>query len=104
MRSRTHLTSAITDLFVVLTLCAVPVFPQAGDRPAPHRQQKQWLTRLHEELPLLGHRNWIAVVDSAYPWQTNPGVETVETNDDQLDVVREVLDRVEKSGHVRPVV
>jgi hypothetical protein len=63
-----------------------------------------WRTRLNEELPLLGHRNWIAVVDSAYPLQTNAGVETIETNASQLDVVRTVLDQVGKAKHVRPVI
>ncbi len=55
-------------------------------------------------MPLLGHRNWIAVVDSAYPLQTSAGLETVETYGDQLDVVREVLDQIGRTGHVRPVV
>jgi len=63
-----------------------------------------WRARVTEELPLLGHRNWIAVVDSAYPLQTSAGIETIETNADQLDVVRAVLDQVGKAKHVRPVV
>jgi hypothetical protein len=48
------------------------------------------------------HRNWILIVDSAYPLQASAGVETVETNADQLDVVRYVLTSVGKSIHVRP--
>lgn len=63
-----------------------------------------WRARLNRELPLLGHRNWIAVVDSAYPLQTSVGIETVETNSEQLDVVRAVLDELSKVKHVRPVV
>jgi hypothetical protein len=63
-----------------------------------------WRARVTEELPLLGHRNWIAVVDSAYPLQTSAGIETIETNADQLDVVRAVLDQVAKAKHVRPVI
>jgi hypothetical protein len=55
-------------------------------------------------MPLLGHRNWILVVDSAYPLQTSPGVETIETNAAQLEVVRTVLSEIEKSIQVRPVV
>ena len=39
-----------------------------------------WNQRLAEAMPLLGHRNWILVVDSAYPLQISPGIETVETN------------------------
>jgi hypothetical protein len=63
-----------------------------------------WRGRLNEELPLLGHRNWIAIVDSAYPLQTSAGVETVETNANQLDVVSTVLDQFSKAKHVRPVI
>ncbi len=53
-------------------------------------------------MPLLGHRNWILIVDSAYPLQSSPGVETVETNASQLDVVQAVLDTVNHSIQVRP--
>jgi hypothetical protein len=67
-------------------------------------QSADWRTRLTEELPLLGHRNWIAVVDSAYPLQTSAGVETVETSAGQLDVVRTVLDQLGRAKHVRPVI
>src|SRR5215469_191124 len=65
---------------------------------------RDWRTQLRNELPLLGHRNWIVVVDSAYPMQTSAGIETVETNSDQLDVVRTVLDQLSKAKHVRPVI
>ncbi|MGB8261941.1 MAG: hypothetical protein WCE75_16390, partial [Terracidiphilus sp.] len=44
------------------------------------------------------------IVDSAYPLQTAPGIETIETNADQIEVVRAVLDAVNLSVHVRPVV
>src|SRR5438270_13876973 len=67
-------------------------------------ENDSWRGRLNTELPLLGHRNWIAVVDSAYPLQTSAGIETVDTNADQLEVVRVVLDQVAKAKHVRPVV
>jgi hypothetical protein len=61
-----------------------------------------WQGKVEHELPLLGHRNWILIVDSAYPLQSAPGVETVETNADQLDVVRYVMGAIDKSIHVRP--
>ena len=67
-------------------------------------QSTNWRARLSEQLPYLGHRNWIAVVDSAYPLQTSTGIETVETNSDQLDVTRTVLDQLSKAKHVRPVI
>jgi hypothetical protein len=65
---------------------------------------QSWQSRLAAELPLMGHRNWILVVDSAYPEQVGSGIETIETNAGQLEVVRTVLAAVQKSIHVRPVI
>jgi hypothetical protein len=91
---------AVTGLCAISALC----FAGASDAAKKHPAEQLWQSKLTAELPLLGHRNWIAVVDSAYPWQTSAGVDTIETYADQLDVVREVLDRVAKAGHVRAVV
>jgi len=66
--------------------------------------QSDWKTRVGQTMPLMGHRNWILVVDSAYPLQASPGVETIETNANQLDVLRYVLGSVNSSIHVRPLI
>ena len=63
-----------------------------------------WQDRLKQQLPLLGHRNWILIVDSAYPLQTPQGIETIETNADQLAVMKAVLTAVDHTIHVRPIV
>jgi hypothetical protein len=65
---------------------------------------QSWQSQLKQELTLLGHRNWILIVDSAYPEQVGAGIETLETNADQLDVVRTVLSRMKSSIHVRPII
>jgi len=84
---------------VLLLALAVPATGAAQDKQKPSK----WRARLEQELPLLGHRNWIAVVDSAYPLQTSGGIETVETDADQLEVVQTVLGELSKAKHVRPV-
>jgi hypothetical protein len=66
--------------------------------------EPDWHARLRGAMPLLGHRNWILVVDSAYPLQTSPGIETIETNAGQIEVVRAVLAAINRSPQVRPVV
>jgi hypothetical protein len=69
---------------------------------APPAASSGWQSKVQEDMPRLGHRNWILVVDSAYPLQSSPGVETVETNADQLEVIKFVLGAIDKSVHVRP--
>jgi hypothetical protein len=71
---------------------------------APPVAALDWRARVAESMPLLGHRNWILIVDSAYPLQTSPGIETIETNANQLEVVRHVLGAIDRSIHVRPVI
>lgn len=66
--------------------------------------QSGWQQKVNEELPLMGHRNWIVIVDSAYPLQSSSGVETIETGAGQLAVVDYVLDALKHSQHVRPLV
>ena len=66
--------------------------------------QSDWKARVAQNMPLLGHRNWILVVDSAYPLQSSPGVETIETNSNHLDVVRYVLGAINSSIQVRPLI
>lgn len=63
-----------------------------------------WRSRLAEQLPLLGHRNWIVVADSAYPLQTAPGIETIYVNADQLEVVKGVIAELAKTKHVKPTI
>ena len=63
-----------------------------------------WRSRLKEQLPLLGHRNWIVVADSAYPLQTAPGIETIYVNADQLAVVNDVLAELARTRHVKPTI
>ncbi|MBM3879855.1 MAG: hypothetical protein FJ387_09070 [Verrucomicrobia bacterium] len=66
--------------------------------------ESAWQAKLQQQLPLLGHRNWIVVVDSAYPLQTAPGIETIYVPADQLEVVRGVLAALGKTKHVQPTI
>jgi hypothetical protein len=66
------------------------------------RAQSDWKAKVDAELPLLGHRNWILIADSAYPLQVSPGMEVVETGAGQIEVVEYVLQAIDHSAHVRP--
>jgi D-ribose pyranose/furanose isomerase RbsD len=66
--------------------------------------QPAWQVRLQEQLPLLGHRNWIVIADAAYPLQTAPGIDTVFADADPLVVLQTVLDELARARHVRPTI
>jgi len=63
-----------------------------------------WQEVVREEIPLLGHRNWIVIADSAYPAQRSPGIHTVVTRASQETVVSFVLAELSRAKHVSPVV
>src|SRR5271155_3587326 len=83
---------------MLLMLCLLaPAIMQGAAPPAA----SDWMAKVVETMPLLGHRNWILIVDSAYPLQSAPGIETIETNASQEEVVKSVLDAIHRSLHVR---
>jgi hypothetical protein len=63
---------------------------------------ESWKAELKKELPLLGHRNWIVVADSAYPLQTSPGIETITANEDQNKEPRRKQRGIQKRPNWRP--
>lgn len=63
-------------------------------------EDRSYLEKLDAVLPLFGHRNWIVVADAAYPAQCSPGVETIVAAQDFTEVLREVLERIDASGHI----
>jgi hypothetical protein len=67
-------------------------------------EEAAWQQRVTQQLPLLGHRNWIVIADAAYPLQSRQGIETIATGEDQLAVVNYVLEALKKSPHVRPTI
>ena len=86
---KTKFTAAVT-LFALMTTTVLAA--------------ESWKTKLRAELPLLGHRNWIVVADSAYPLQTAPGIETIYVAADQLDVVKGVLAELANARHVQAAI
>lgn len=85
-------------LFLFCTAAFLTFDAHAAQTPST----ADWKAKVADSIPLLGHRNWILIVDSAYPLQSSPGVETIETSSSHLDVARYVLDSVNHSIHVRP--
>lgn len=62
------------------------------------------MDQLARKLTLLGHRNWVAIVDAAYPLQCQPGIETIVSERGLLAEVRDVLGSINHAPHIRPEV
>ena len=88
-------------MFRNLLACALLCTPLLASAQAPI-PAPGWKARVVDTLPLLGHRNWILIVDSAYPLQTSPGVETIDTRASLPYVLQFVLSTLNDAPHVRP--
>lgn len=69
---------------------------------APAREQT-WQEVLENDLHLLGHRNWILVVDKAFPEQSSPGMKYIYADQELLPTLEYVLKLLESSTHVTPI-
>lgn len=91
-----------TNFLILILLLAV-----AGCSQLDNRSKKlptaDWKTQFSEQLPLLGHRNWILVVDKAFPQQNAPGILTINTGEALLPVLQYTLNQINESTHVRPL-
>jgi hypothetical protein len=67
----------------------------------PDVNSETWEQQLKTLLPLLGHRNWIVVADSAYPAQTSEGIKTISTSEDYVEVLTKTLRAIAGCSHVR---
>ena len=79
--------------------CCLPMFMLMGCN-----ETKDWQSELREDLPRLGHRNFIVIADSAYPLQSAPGIRTTYVGGTQAEALKEVLAMLAKQKHVRPIV
>ncbi len=86
-------------LILLLLLCSSCDFFLAGKTAS---NEKSWKEQLNTELPLLGHRNWILVVDKAFPAQTASGIKVINTGESLQDVLQYTLQKIDRSMHVRP--
>jgi len=65
-------------------------------------KKESWQQQFDDQLQLSGHRNWILVVDKAFPQQ--PGMHMINTNEKLLPVLETVLIKINHSTHVKPVI
>ncbi len=63
-----------------------------------------WQDVFQQKLPLLGHRNWVLVVDKAFPLQSAQGMTVINTGEELPVVLQHVMGSISTSTHVKPIV
>ncbi len=95
--------SSCCRIILILTILAISSYRTPG-QGATLSSGQDWKVILEDKLPLLGHRNWILVVDKAFPEQSSAGMTYLYTGEELLPTLRHVLDAVESSSHVSPTI
>lgn len=86
--------NAIKGVLLVLLLIAVGGCQRADT----------WQHSVQQQIPFLGHRNWILIVDKAYPAPNNPDITVINTGASMVDVVRTVDGMLAGQSHIRPII
>lgn len=65
-------------------------------------QSTEWEKNLHNEVLKLGNFNWIIIAEPAFPSFNKQGLTTIVANASSPEVLLQVIETIEKSGHVQP--
>jgi D-ribose pyranose/furanose isomerase RbsD len=94
----------IHPLTTLVMLVSFVLLTASCSQKKPLEEIKTWQEVLEEDLHLLGHRNWILVVDKAFPEQSSPGMKYIYVEQDLLPTLEHVLGALDKSTHVKPII
>ena len=64
----------------------------------------EWQATLQSRLSAFGHRNWILIVDQAFPMQNGSGITYINSNEKLLPVLSYTLGVLDSSSHVKPII
>jgi len=90
--------------FSLFTACIICMTASCKIEKNSPPVQADWKEVLQNDLNLLGHRNWILVVDKAFPEQSSPGMKYFYVEQDLLSTLDYVLEALDSSSHVKPVI
>ncbi|MGJ1516700.1 RbsD/FucU domain-containing protein [Sphingobacterium siyangense] len=85
-------------MFAVMVACESSP-RHLGDPPL----KPDWKDLFSQQLPLLGHRNWILIVDKAYPAPATKNMLIINTGRKMPEVLDTALRLLDKQTHIRPV-
>ena len=101
-----HQATAMKTFSIVLSLVLITIIGCTTKNTGSSEMTStpKWQASVRKHLPLLGHRNWILVVDKAFPEQNAPGLVTINTDADLLAVLDFTMRQIDSSTHVRPII
>jgi len=89
--------------FVWLSVTAI-VFNSCTDSSKDSKEFPDWKNALQQKLPFLGHRNWILIVDKAFPAQSSSGLVTINTGEPLVEVLQYVKKQLDSTPHIKPII
>lgn len=92
------------SIFLFALIISMLTSCQNTSQPQLVKEKTSWTEVLEEDLHLLGHRNWILVVDKAFPEQSSAGMKYIYVEQDLLPTLEHVLEALDNSTHVLPVI
>lgn len=95
---------AIINFIVFLSLAITLSGCNYKTHTVDNQNAVDWKSQLKEKLTEFGHRNWILLVDKAFPSQNADGITILNTGEDLLDVLNFTLQEIDRSTHVSPIV
>jgi len=90
-------------MFFAILICIVA---SCNSKTSENKTTKiiEWKKELPSRLSEFGHRNWILIVDKAFPAQNAEGIVTIDTHEDLLKVFEYTIQQIDSSTHVTPIV
>lgn len=93
-----------TLFIVLLSFFILGSCGQSSEPLTNKKAEANWKEQFNQKMALLGHRNWIIIVDKAFPEQNAAGIIYINTNEKLLPVLKYALQQVHASGHVKPII
>lgn len=96
--------NVFTNILILFILTGCFTIQGCKNTTSQNLSESSWKEEFQKRLPLVGHRNWILIVDKAFPLQSSSGIHYFNTNDSLPAVLDYVVKEIGKSSHLEPVV
>jgi L-fucose mutarotase/ribose pyranase (RbsD/FucU family) len=98
------MTRRLKNIMALLLILSLAACQPATVQQKGSVNKKDWQQRMEEQMPLLGHRNWILIVDKAYPAPNNSDILMINTGAEMIDVLRAMDSIFQVQAHIKPVI